>query len=84
MSTDLYDRIEVTEIGDLPINVGFFREGDFSDGFSARPKDDRAKPKRDLKRVYELFRHWERLDTILMVNTGDGMRIHQQAGADRT
>ncbi|QHN03421.1 hypothetical protein FTO74_08630 [Granulicella sp. WH15] len=80
LSTDLYDRIEVTEIGDLPINVGFFRQGDFSDGFSARPKDERAKPKRDLKRVCELFRHWERLDTMLMVNTGDGMRITVACG----
>lgn len=75
LSTDLYDQIEVNEIGDLPINVGFFRKGDFSDGFSVRPKDERAKSKRDLKRVYELFRHWERLNTMLMVSTGDGMRI---------
>jgi hypothetical protein len=80
LSTDLYDRIEVTEIGSLPINVGFFREGAFSDGFSVKPKDERAKPKRDLKRVYELFRHWERLNTMLIVNTGDGMRINVARG----
>jgi len=75
LSTDLYDRIEVAEIGNLPINVGFFRIDDFNDGFSVRPKHERAKANRDVERVYELFRRWERLDTILMVNSGDGMRI---------
>jgi hypothetical protein len=75
LSTDLYDRIEVTQIGEHPINVCFFRKDDFSDGFSVRPKDERAKPKKDLPRVYELFRQWERHNTMLMVNTGDGMRI---------
>jgi hypothetical protein len=75
LSTDLYDRIEIAEIGDLPINVGFFRKGASSDGFSVRPKDERAKPEKDLQRVDELFRQWERHDTMLMINTGDGMRI---------
>ena len=74
LPTDVYDRIEIAEIGDLP-NVGFFRKGASGDGFSVRPKDERAKPKKNLQRVYELFRLWERLDTMLMVNTGDGMRI---------
>jgi hypothetical protein len=76
LSTDLYDRIEITEIPSLPINVGFYRKDDpFGDGFSIRPSDERARPKKDLQKVYELFRQWERLDTMLMVNTGDGMRI---------
>jgi hypothetical protein len=80
LSTDLYDRIEVTQIGEWPINVCFFRKDDFSDGFSLRPKDKRAKPKKDLQRVYELFRKWEHRDTMLMVKTGDGMRITVACG----
>jgi hypothetical protein len=75
LSTDVYDRIEIAEIGNLPIRVGFFRKGISGDGFSITPQDERAKPKKDLQRVYELFRMWERHDTMLMVNTGDGMRI---------
>lgn len=75
LSTDVYDRIEIAEIGDLPIRVGFFRNGASGGGFSVTPKDERPKPKKKLQRVYELFRRWERLDTMLMVHTGDGMRI---------
>lgn len=75
LPTDVYDRIEIAKIGKLPVRVGFFRKGVSSGGFSMTPQDERAKPKRDLQRVYELFRLWERNDTMLMVNTGDGMRI---------
>ncbi len=75
LSTDLYDRVEVNEIGNLPTNICFLRKGDSSYGFSIRPKDERAKPTRHLTRVYEIFRRWERLNTTLLVSTGDGMRI---------
>lgn len=75
LPTDLYERIEIAEIGELPIRVGFFRNDISGGGFSITPKNERAKPKTDLQRVYELFRQWERHDTMLMVNTGDGMRI---------
>jgi hypothetical protein len=74
LPTDVYDRIEIAKIGDLPIRVGFFRDAS-GGGFSVTPKDERAKPTKELQRVYELFRQWERHDTMLMVNTGDGMRI---------
>jgi hypothetical protein len=74
LPTDVYNRIEIAEIGDQPTRVGFFRDNS-GGGFSVTPKDERAKPTKDLQRVYELFRQWERHDTMLMVNTGDGMRI---------
>jgi hypothetical protein len=74
LPTDAYGRIEIAEIGDLPTRVGFFRDAS-GGGFSVTPKDERAKPKKDLQRAYELFRKWERCDTMLMVNTGDGMCI---------
>jgi hypothetical protein len=75
LSTDVYNRIEIVEIGDLPIRVGFFRNGASGDDFSVTPKDVRSKPKKNFKEVYELFRRWERLDTMLMIHTGDAMRI---------
>jgi hypothetical protein len=79
LSTDVYNRIEIAEIGDQPTRVGFFRDIS-SGGFSVIPKVEQAKPKKDLQRVYDLFRQWERCDTMLMVNTGDGMRITAARG----
>lgn len=75
LSTDLYEQVEITELGDSPVRVGFFRKNASGDGFSIKPKDERAKPQKDLRAVYEIFRQWERLDTMLLVHTGDGMRI---------
>jgi len=75
LSTDLYDQIEIAEIGNLPIRVGFFRRGASGNGFSVTPKHKRARQNENLQRVCELFRQWERHDAMLMVNAGDGMRI---------
>jgi hypothetical protein len=75
LSTDLYDRIEIAEISDTLTNVGFFRNDAFDGGFSVSRKDDRGKQEKNVERVFELFRRWERLETMLMVHTGDGMRI---------
>ena len=75
LPTDVYERIEIAEIGELPIRVGFFPNGISGGGFSVTPKDERVKPTSDIERVYELFRQWESRDMMLMVNTGDGMRI---------
>lgn len=74
LSTDLFEQVEITEIGTLPVRVGFYRKDASAEGFSIAPKHEASTPRRDIARVHEIFRGWEKLDQLLMMNTGNGMQ----------